>query len=65
MELQIQDFIDALNENRDPSVTGVEGRKTVEIFTAIYRSSRDNIPIKFPLVPEIGKNDFDGRLANQ
>ncbi|NQU80230.1 MAG: Gfo/Idh/MocA family oxidoreductase [Bacteroidetes bacterium] len=65
LELQIQDFIDALNENRDPSVTGEEGRKTVEIFTAIYRSTRDNIPIKFPLVPEICKNDFDGRLTNR
>jgi UDP-N-acetyl-2-amino-2-deoxyglucuronate dehydrogenase len=39
-----------------------EGRKTVELFTAIYRSQRDKGRIKFPLVPEPGRSDFDGRL---
>lgn len=62
MELQIQDYMDALNKDRDPLVTGEEGRKTVELFTAIYRSSRDNMPIKFPLKPEHGRDDFDGRI---
>ena len=32
-------------------VTGEEGRKTVEIFTAIYRSQRDGRPVRFPLAP--------------
>jgi len=43
-------------------VTGAEGRITVEIFTAIYRSMRDQRAIKWPLKPEY-KNDFDGRLS--
>jgi hypothetical protein len=30
-------------------VDGEEGRKTVELFTAIYRSDRNNAPVKFPL----------------
>jgi len=42
-------------------VPGEEGRKTVEIFTAIYRSQRDGRPVKFPLAPEAGRDDFDGR----
>ena len=42
----------------EPSVTGEDGRRTVELFTAIYRSSRDNMPVKFPLNPEPG---YDGR----
>jgi len=42
-------------------VTGTEGRKTVELFTAIYRSNRDNLPVKFPLKPE-ENGDMDGRL---
>jgi len=42
-------------------IDGEEGRKTVEIFTAIYRSNRDGKAIKLPLKPEYG-NDFDGRL---
>jgi len=64
MERQIEDYINARNEGRDPLVTGEEGRKTVELFTAIYRSSRDNMPIKFPLKPEHGRDDFDGRLKS-
>ncbi len=61
-QLQIQDFLKAIIENREPMIPGEEGRKTVEIFTAIYRSHRDNKPIKFPLLPEKDRDDFDGRL---
>jgi UDP-N-acetyl-2-amino-2-deoxyglucuronate dehydrogenase len=60
--LQIEDFIDALIEGRKPKVTGEEGRVTVEIFTAIYRSQRDGKAIKFPLLPEYDRKDFDGRF---
>lgn len=60
MERQIEDFLLALEENRDPLVTGEDGRRTVELFTAIYRSNRDNLPIKFPLGHEKG-NEMDGR----
>ena len=63
MERQIEDFLHALAENREPLVTGEDGRRTVELFTAIYRSTRDNKPIKFPLQPE-NENDMDGRLKN-
>lgn len=61
-QLQIQDFLQAIIENRQPMVTGEEGRKTVEIFTAIYRSNRDHRPVKFPVQPEVARDDFDGRL---
>jgi predicted dehydrogenase len=63
MERQIEDFLFALDENRDPLVTGEDGRRTVELFTAIYRSTRDNLPIKLPLYPE-NKNDMDGRSGS-
>lgn len=59
---QIEDFLDAVIEDRDPLVTGVEGRKTVEIFTALYRSQRDRRPVTFPLTPEEDRTDYDGRL---
>lgn len=62
MERQIEDYLRALEANSDPLVTGEDGRKTVELFTAIYRSTRDNRPVKFPLLPEHG-NDMDGRLG--
>ncbi|MGC9354500.1 MAG: Gfo/Idh/MocA family protein [Mariniphaga sp.] len=61
MERQIEDFLEALETDREPLVTGEDGRRTVELFTAIYRSTRDNMPVKFPLKPE-NSNDMDGRL---
>jgi len=60
-ERQIEDFLGAITHDRQPLIDGEEGRKTVEIFTAIYRSNRDRRPVKFPLLPE-DKPDFDGRL---
>jgi hypothetical protein len=43
-------------------ISGEEGRVTVELFTALYRSKRDHKPIAFPLEPEHDRNDFDGRI---
>ncbi len=51
-QCQIKDFADAITENRKPLIEGGDGRATVEIFTAIYRSNRDKKPVYFPLVPE-------------
>ena len=62
-ELQIQDFLISILDGREPAVTGVEGRKHVELFTAIYRSQRDHLPVKYPLDAETGSEDFDGRLT--
>lgn len=43
---QDRDFILAILNDTDPLVTGEEGRKTVELFTAIYQSSKTNLPYK-------------------
>jgi UDP-N-acetyl-2-amino-2-deoxyglucuronate dehydrogenase len=64
-KLQVQDFLRAIREGSAPAVTGEEGRKTVEIFTAIYRSQRDGRSIRFPLEAEAGRGDMDGRLAGR
>ena len=60
---QVADFLGAVLKDRQPLVTGEEGRKTVELFTAIYRSNRDRRPVRFPLQPEGDRSDFDGRLV--
>jgi predicted dehydrogenase len=62
-KLQIQDFLQAIGQDRDPAVNGREGRKAVEIFTAVYRAQRDGRPVQFPLDAEQGSEDFDGRLV--
>ncbi|MFQ3647318.1 MAG: Gfo/Idh/MocA family oxidoreductase [Anaerolineae bacterium] len=61
--LQIRDFLQAVQEGRDPLITGREGRVSVEIFTAIYRAQRSGKPIQFPVTAEDDSDDFDGRLA--
>ena len=43
--LQFADFFAAIREGRRPLVTGEDGRAVVELFTAIYRSSREGRPI--------------------
>ena len=60
--VQLNDFIEALRTGGKPLISLEDARRTVELFTAIYRSQRDKKPIRFPLEPEYG-TDFDGRLG--
>lgn len=48
--LQIQDFLRSVSADRDPMVTGLDGRRTVELFTAIYRSQQTGGAVTFPMV---------------
>ena len=61
--LNIDDFLEAIIEDREPCVSGQAGRETVELFTAIYRSGRDGKSIQYPLYPEYDRSDLDGRLS--
>jgi predicted dehydrogenase len=44
--VQIQDFLRAVLEDRQPLVTGEDGRVVVSMFTAIYRSNQERRPIR-------------------
>ncbi len=44
--LQFADFADAVSNDRPPAVDGEEGRKTVALFQAIYRSGREGRPVR-------------------
>ena len=57
--LQIADFLGAIVEGREPLITGEDGRRTVEIFTAIYRSQKTGRPVKFPLAPDAMDLDYE------
>ena len=50
--LQMQDFLRAILERRPPAITGDDGRRTVELFTAIYRATRERKAVRFPLRAE-------------
>ena len=43
------DFIDALENNREPLTNGAESKKALEIILAIYKSQKDGKPVDLPL----------------
>jgi len=47
--IQIQDFFRAILEDRAPVVSGADGRRVVEMFTAVYQSNRERRPVRLPL----------------
>lgn len=50
--LQIQDFLDAIIQDREPAVTGAEARKSLEIILAVYHSSRTGSAVRLPLATD-------------
>lgn len=42
----IEDMVKAVEENREPIVTGLDGKKALELVLAMYESSESNQPIK-------------------
>jgi predicted dehydrogenase len=50
--LQVGDFLSSVLAGRPPAIGAEDGRRTVELFTAIYRASRDGKSVRFPLPAE-------------
>jgi predicted dehydrogenase len=46
---QMEDMIEAIKLGRSPLIDGIEGRKSVEIVLAIYRSAQTGQLVKLPL----------------
>ena len=46
----VQEFVDAIREDREPSVTGSDGRAAVELCLAARKSAADQAAVEFPLV---------------
>jgi predicted dehydrogenase len=42
---QIKNLVEAIWEDRDPLVTGVSGKKSLELILAIYQSSKEGKPV--------------------
>ena len=56
--------IDALNNNREPLVTGEDGKKALEMVLAIYKSAAKGGPVRLPL-QSCSTLDFKGRFDNE
>lgn len=48
-KLLFKDMIEAIKNNREPLINGEEGKKSVEIILAAYKSRLTGLPVKFPL----------------
>jgi predicted dehydrogenase len=48
--VQFNDFAEAIHNHRLPKVSGDDGRRSIELITAIYRSSHENTSIELPLL---------------
>ena len=46
---QIADLIAAVDEGREPLVTGADARATLELVCAVYESAREGQPVTFPV----------------
>lgn len=42
---QVQDFVNAIGQDREPAVNGVEGRRSLEVVRAIYKSAKEGSEI--------------------
>jgi predicted dehydrogenase len=43
-----KDFVEALDRNREPLITGEKGKKALEIILAIYKSQKTGQPVELP-----------------
>ena len=55
-----KDFMESLEENRDPLVNGVQGMNAVKIILAAYKSQLTGLPIKFDEFKEFSTQDMKG-----
>jgi len=61
---EIENVLTALEEGKRPLITGEDGRKTVEVITAVYKSGFSGQAVKFPIGIEDEYYTFDGILKN-
>ena len=55
------DMIHAIEQDRQPYVTAMEGKKALELVLAIYKSAAEGKSVKFPL-DDCSTQDFIGRF---
>ena len=48
-EGQLENVLTALETGGDPAITGEDGRRTIELITAIYKAGAEHVPATLPL----------------
>ena len=57
-----KDVIHSIEQDRQPYVTAMEGKKALELVLAIYKSAAEGASVKFPLA-DCSTMDFKGRFV--
>lgn len=55
------DMINAINNNRQPYVDAVAGKKALEVILAIYKSQKTGLPVSLPLI-DFASTDMKGEF---
>ena len=58
------DVIEAIKNDREPYVTGEDGRRALELVLAVYKSAAEGLPVHLPL-KECSTMDFVGRFGER
>ena len=61
---QIEDVLSALEQNRKPKITGQDGRTTIELITAIYKSGSTNSTVALPIEKDDTFYTVEGMLKS-
>ena len=48
-EGQIEDMVRAIENDREPLISGVDGRRTIEFISAVYQSAFTGMPVSLPM----------------
>lgn len=59
---QINNYLDALETGTRPMITGQDGRRTIELITAIYKSGSEKRTISLPISSKDDFYTFEGLL---
>lgn len=61
---QVDDALSAMEENRAPFIGSLDGRRTVELITAVYKSGTQRAAVELPLANDDPYYTVEGILKN-
>ena len=61
---QLEDVLSALENDREPAITGEDGRRTIELICAIYKSGSMRTTVSLPITKDDPFYTVDGIRAN-
>ncbi len=61
---QIDNVLSAIEEDKLPAITGEDGRRTLELITAVYKAGSTRCPVTLPIAADDPFYTADGLRAN-